>query len=172
MNEKEEIKEIFIPFKNHKHALTLVGYGVSWNQIGNFNRSVQSATNLDEYVRLGAAAVGIYFEYFKFEIVTHYLVLTEIGETLALIAFPKSAGKFTDDHKERIKYLLQLKYKNTSQKELLEKIGSVSYRPPKQNSSGHIVITDKVLDLFPKKRIIFQRFKLTSPHTINQICPM
>jgi hypothetical protein len=30
----------------------------------------------------------------------------------------------------------------------------------------------QLLDLFPKKRIIFQRFKLTSPHTINQICPM
>jgi hypothetical protein len=47
---------------------------------------------------------------------------------------------------------------------------NVLYETLEVNSYG--VEHGTVLDLFPKKRIIFQRFKLTSPHTINQICPM
>lgn len=158
MDKKEEIIETHVIFKEIRYALSLVGYGITWEQIGHFNGSTKDAISLDEYIRLGATAADIYFEYFKFEITTHYLVLTEIGETLALIAFPKAAGKFTNDHRERIKYLLQLKYKNTPQEVVLEKIGSVNYRPPKQNSSGHIVITDEIFKLNPTAEKLLSKY--------------
>ena len=53
--------------------------------------------------------------------------------------------------------------------EVMEK---TDFKHIKQMAEQYINMPDSVLDLFPKKHIIFQRFRFTSPHTISQICPM
>lgn len=146
MDDNEEIKIINFHFKSTKNPLSLVCLGVSIKQIDSFISFTKGAIDVNEFIKLGTEVVDIYFVYIAFDIKTHRLILTYIGDALSLIAFPKSAGILTDNHKKRIKFLIQIKNKNIPKSEILNKIGSVDYQPPKQHG-GHIMVTEDEINL-------------------------
>ncbi|WP_273210500.1 hypothetical protein [Runella zeae] len=139
MNELWEEYDCLIQF-GFGDTIYMTVYKLGGDQVRNFNRYVGQANNVENFIGLAKAYCGISFMYGEFNIIRHRLILTSINNVLCLIGFPKSAPRFDDTTKEKIKYLIwEQCEKKTEDKKILDILGLSNYSLPSSNNQRVIL---------------------------------